>query len=384
MNPKAVLVVLLNVEYIYGFGKVPDGRGNAVELSRSPCQDIFFGKGGGRTNPLKPDSNRVEDTTICGQIAGGARNHNVRVSRQNEGTAKWCNDQPRIGKEDECHRSYALIGRFWVPCKSDVLGRCRIDPSEAQEGCRESPAVCSLLRAASEVGGPDIVELGGQSFHWQCSLLTDKETCNARVFTTPGSGDGTDVFYTCTWNGATCSGLGPHTCSAVEGQRQLGEDKQLQSRERQLQDEDACTAQFSTQETCDNGYVYSSGFQYDYLAYSSTNLPPDLAICEWSEGACRTSRTCPYMCELTSDRAVDVEGISETDATLTFGDGAITGFCEASSERRLRQDRCEEAYRVENTESPLAPKQVVACRYAQGNVGFYCTREDREGFAPCI
>mmetsp|Transcript_6548 Transcript_6548/g.14271 ORF Transcript_6548/g.14271 Transcript_6548/m.14271 type:complete len:382 (-) Transcript_6548:608-1753(-) len=377
-----LLAALLSAESVYGFGSVPGGGANAVELPRSECQDIFFGKGDRRNNPLQIA--QTPQTTVCGLIEEGTRNLDVRVARLSKtNTAEWCNQGGRKGDPTACSQAYALVGRQFTLCEYNTnTGDCLLSQT-SQRACRASPDVCSTLRAARDAGGPDIVSLSiTQSFDFLCSLLTTKETCNNRVFVLTGTSNPTlEDFATCAFDGTKCSGIGPHSCPVTE-RREL-EAEAVAANKRKLQDGDVCSI-FTTRETCNNGYTYTSGVAYDYDQYSSTNLPPALAICEWSAGRCSTARTCPYMCELAADRNVDVPGTVDTDATLTFGDRALETFCEADIDRAQRASVCENFYRVESTSSPLAPRQVTACRHAVGNSGPFCTREVRPGFNACI
>jgi len=383
------LALFAAVEYVNAFGSVPDGEGNAVELQRSPCQDIFFGKGTKRINPLKPGQRAT--TTVCGQIESGRRNKNVRFARQNKGTAEWCNQGDRKGNPDNCAQAYALVGQQYTLCEYNVnTGDCLLSSTQQERSCRAPPDVCRILRSATNAGGPNIVSIpNSQSFEFLCSQLTTKTTCNNRIFAINGTPNPTlEQFASCAWDGTSCSGLGPHVCPVVarrelENEEALESDDLEQDHARQLQASNPC-ATFSTQAACDNGYIYAPGVSYDYASYSNTNRPPDLAICEWRQGSCQQLRTCPYMCELAADRNVDVPGTVDTDATLTFGDRALETFCETDIDRTQRASVCENYYRVEKTNSGVAPRQVTACRHGEANSGPFCTREIRPGFRACI
>jgi len=380
MKAISVLSLLLGADSVCGFGNVPSGKSNAVELARSECQDIFFGKGGRRNNPLQPA--QTSDTTVCGLIEDGTRNLNVRVARMSKtNTAEWCNQGGRKGDPTACSQAYALVGRQFTLCEYNTETKDCLLSQTSQTSCRE-PDVCNVLREARDAGDPNVVSIDSSwSIDFQCSLLTTKQTCNSRVFVVESTPNPTlQEFATCAFDGTKCGGIGPHTCP-VTARRELEEEKVAIKRE--LQGGDVCSI-FTDESSCNSGYTYTSGRVYDYDSYSPTNLPPGLAICEWRGGSCSTYRTCPYMCELASARDVEVPGTVETDATLTFGDRAITNFCEASLDRTERESVCENFYRVENTNSPLAPREVVACRHGVSRVGPFCTREIRDGFSACI
>jgi len=371
MKTATILVALLNVENVLGFGSVPDGGANAVELARSECQDIFFGKGSRRVNPL--NDGQVTPATVCSQIELNQRNVNVRIARQSStNTAEWCNQGGRSKSPTACSFAYALVGNNYRLCEY-VNGACVLGDSEPS--CNEAPDVCDILTSETPIS--EISAVGLDSL---CSQFTNKASCNAALFKITNNDPTQLQFATCAFDGTTCKGLGPHRCPAT-ARRELEQKKAANKRD--LQGGDVCSI-FTDEATCNNGYTYTSGTAYSYDSYSPSNRPPALAICEWSAGRCSTARTCPYMCELAASRNVDVPGTVDTDATLTFGDRAITEFCEVDIDRRNRAAVCESFYRVERTNSPLAPREVTACRHEVGNAGPFCTREVRDGFSACI
>mmetsp|Transcript_2954 Transcript_2954/g.5739 ORF Transcript_2954/g.5739 Transcript_2954/m.5739 type:complete len:385 (-) Transcript_2954:344-1498(-) len=384
MKADAVLATLISIEYVGGFGTFPAARTDGAEFVRSECQERFFSRG---VDPPKSSPSRL--ATPCNDIENDICNKHVRFARQSDtATAEWCNQGGRQGNPDKCNAAYALLGQEYVLCEyNSDTGDCLLSETRRQRSCHESPSVCEILRTASEAadpGDPDVHTIpSSSSFHWQCTQLTDKATCNNRVFKITGTSDPeVEHFATCSWDGSTCSGLGPHVCK-LEGDREQQETGYVQTP--QLQRGKVCSI-FTKDKLCNNGYVYSSGEDWDYIQYSIDDQPPDLVFCEWNydEGLCQESQlVCPFMCELTAGRNVRAPGTLETDATVSFGDRALEGWCAASVFRWERADICNQYFEVENSPSGYG-KQLIACRHIQRNGFSYCGREDRDGFRPCV